>query len=133
MCISLPSDVEKATLSVYSSLPQEICLFSFDSSCRWCRHPPRPCRPRCRCSRCSHHLQTKENRRLHCCAYLITQRNFAGVLMALDVMFVCTARVRTQERGLMTHTQTERGRNQIRVATFTIELMLFNEDRRPWG
>lgn len=50
--------------------------------------------------------------------------------MALNVMFVCIARVRTQERGLMTHTQTERGRNQIRVATFTIELLLFNEDRR---
>lgn len=54
-------------------------------------------------------------------SHLITVRNFAGVLMALSVMFVCIARVRTQERGLMTHTQTERGRNQIRVATFAIE------------
>lgn len=54
-------------------------------------------------------------------SHLITVRNFAGVLMALSVMFVCIARVRTQERGLMTHTQTERGRNQIRVATFATE------------
>lgn len=41
--------------------------------------------------------------------------------MALDVMFVCIARGVTK-RGLMTHTQKpKRGRNQIRVESFTIE------------
>lgn len=67
--------------------------------------------------------------------YLITERNFAGVVMTLSesvfVVFVCvctfiyTYICRTSEgglecynyspkEGLMSHTQTERGRNQIR-------------------
>lgn len=129
-----PLNVEKATLLKCWSQLLEICLVSFDSFCHWCRRLPLLYLRRCQRWRYSHHLQQRMQlhvrplhspRTAHCLVNFTTQ--FCGCSNGSQCNVCMHSKGGCAEWGLMTHTQTKRERNQIRVVgLFTIEsLYLF--------